>query len=272
MDCFYINLDRAAERRTSLERSFRNRMGNDWKLHRFPALDGDDVRRSRIAGRLGDAEKACFLSHKQVIKRSLGNNEPILVLEDDAVFGSRTRQELEQLVRRRDPAAWDVVFTDFIVPDIASMAGLLKLRQQLTQAGNIKVLDLSTLPFAGSTAYLVNGRSKARLVSLLESATTLDVPYDLFLREQIYAKKLVAGGFFPFITSLSSHAEESAVQSAGKTAILVWNAFRKLAWIDRDLEREKPLLETIAKTLCDEEGTAFGTLFAAMVSPAYRVL
>jgi hypothetical protein len=129
---------------------------------------------------------------------------------------------------------------------------------------------MSALPFAGSTAYVVNGRSKAKLASLLESVTSYSVPYDLFLRDQVYAKRLTACGFFPFITSLSSLAENSHIQPREKTATLIWNAFRKLTWTDRDLERERPLLQTIASTLCDEESAAFGTIFGAMVSKTFR--
>jgi GR25 family glycosyltransferase involved in LPS biosynthesis len=268
MDCFYINLEGAVNRRRTLEHSFRDCMNSKWRLYRYRAVDGNYVRRAAIPGTLTDAEKACFLSHRDLIQSSLGNSEPILVLEDDAILGSRTCEQLEELVFRRDPSSWDLAFTDFIVPDLACMAGLLKLRQKL--AGEVRLLDLSTLPFAGSTAYLINGRSKALLAGLLASVTSLDVPYDLFLRNHIYAKGLTACGFFPFITSLSSLSEQSDIQPTAKTATLIWDAFRKLSWMDRDIEREKPLLQSIASTLCDEECSAFGTIFAAMLSKAYQ--
>lgn len=273
MDCVYINLDRAQDRRITLERSFHGCRRGNWELRRFRAIDAAYVQRHAIPGSLKANEKGCFLSHKFLIRGSLDNNRPIFVLEDDAVLGTRTCAQLEELVRLRDAAAWDLAFTDFIVPDLGSMVGLLKLRQRLAGAGQIKLLDLSTLPFAGSTAYLVNGRSKGRLAALLDSAQSLDVPYDLFLRNLIYAGKLKACGFFPFITSLSSLSDQSEIQPASKTgAVLVWNAFRRLAWVDRDLEREQPLLQAIASRLCDPESTAFGTIFAAMASREYRPL
>lgn len=266
MDCVYINLERAVERRRALESSFERCSGSRWRLYRFQALDADYVRRNSIPGALRDAEKACFLSHRRVIESSLGSSDSLLVLEDDAVLGSHTAQQLEELVSR-DAAAWDLAFTDFIVPDLAWMAGLFKLRKRL--AGEIKLLDLSALPFAGSTAYVVNGRSKARLAGLLAEASSLDVPYDLYLRDLVYKKQLVACGFFPFITSLSAVAHQSDIQPERKTETLVWDAFRKLSWADRDLEQQRPLLRTIADTFCDEESAAFGTLVAAMTSRAF---
>ncbi|HWZ65001.1 MAG TPA: glycosyltransferase family 25 protein [Steroidobacteraceae bacterium] len=267
VDCVYINLERAVARRRALESSFESCIGSRWTLYRFQALDADYVRRKSIPGNLGDAAKACFLSHRRVIEASLASSESLLVLEDDAILGSHTAQQIEQLVRGSDAPPWDLAFTDFIVPDLAWMAGLFKLRQRL--AGQIKLLDLSALPFAGSTAYVVNGRSKARVAGLLAAAARLDVPYDLYLRDLVYKKQLVACGFFPFITSLSAVAHQSDIQPEGKTATLVWDAFRKLSWADRDLEQQKPLLRTIANAFCDEESAAFGTLFAAMTSPAF---
>ena len=265
IDCCYINLDGADARRETLEQSFKRWMPADWRLRRFRAIDREYVRRHAVAGCLSDAEKACLLSHRHLIRESLDDPRPLLVLEDDAMLGTRTCDQLEQLVALRDPSAWDLAFTDFLVPDVTSMVGLLRLRQQLP-AGRIKLIDLRTLSFAGATAYMVNGRSKALLTLLLESETPLDVPYDILLSNLVRVRKLHACGFFPFITSLSPLAETSEIQPVAKTAPLVWNAFRRLTWVDRDLERERPGLQAIASRFCDEECAAFGTLFAAMAS------
>ena len=50
MDCCYINLDAAAQRRQDIEASFARAARPVWTLQRFPALDGDYVERHQVPG------------------------------------------------------------------------------------------------------------------------------------------------------------------------------------------------------------------------------
>ena len=43
MDCVYINLDRAADRRAALEHNFAETRIEGWSLSRFPAVDAADA-------------------------------------------------------------------------------------------------------------------------------------------------------------------------------------------------------------------------------------
>ena len=97
MRCFYINLDAAAQRRDLLEKNFAQHRGNDWTLTRIAAVDADYVIANGIGGSSTSTEKACFLSHKKAIRESMTIDEPVLILEDDAVFGENTCKIIDQL-------------------------------------------------------------------------------------------------------------------------------------------------------------------------------
>jgi hypothetical protein len=63
MDCFYINLGSAAERKLNIKRNFAAYKMPGWTLTRFSALDTAYFGRQNIAGTARPTEKASFLSH-----------------------------------------------------------------------------------------------------------------------------------------------------------------------------------------------------------------
>jgi GR25 family glycosyltransferase involved in LPS biosynthesis len=270
MDCYYINLDGAAERRAVLERNFAQCRGERWTLSRFPATDAARAAAQGIAGTLRPAEKACFLSHRDLIRSQLADPQPVFILEDDAALGARTCGIVDDFVQRNGESDWDIAYTDVCVPQVESMVNLVRLRQRWSKTGGIMMLDLAGFPYVGATAYLVNGRSKHRLSQLLDAVTVLDTPYDLYLRSLIHGRQLRALVFFPFITTLSPCAGTSQIQPAGLTHELVWNTFRQLIWIERTIEPHRCVLEDIRARLCDAEALPFATLFAAIASRHYN--
>lgn len=271
MDCFYINLDSAKTRKIHLEQSFSEHKREHWNLRRFSAIDADCVQSNNVPGTLAPSAKACFLSHRQIIKSNLTDERPILLMEDDVALGRHTCEAVDNLLRNEKTLDWDVAFTDVCIPLLQTMVDLVRLRRQLAATGQIVLLDLVKMVFGGSAAYVVNGRSKRKLAAMLDATDSLSIPYDLFLRKLVYEKKLSAFVFFPFITSLSDFSEVSQIQtSAGSAADLLWNTFRKLIWMDRDLKRQETILGEITSRLCDEESRVFGPIFAAMASKEYQ--
>jgi GR25 family glycosyltransferase involved in LPS biosynthesis len=220
---------------------------------------------------LAPTATACFLSHRKLIEACLTDERPILVLEDDAVFGDGTCDTIDRFLQGDAGSGWDIAFTDVCIPFAHTMVDLIRLRRQWAATGQVSLLDLSTMAFGGSTAYLVNGRSKRKLAALLSAATRLDLPYDLYLRNLFRARRLTGFVFFPFITSVSELSEVSQVQSHDAAATdLVWNTFRKLIWLNRTAEQQKAALAHIESRLCDEESRLFAPLFAAMTAQTYR--
>src|SRR5689334_13813076 len=97
MRCFYINLDAATQRRRSLETNFAQTGKSDWSLTRIAAIDAAYVEANAIVGTAKPPEKACFLSHRKALLESMNDDEPVFMLEDDAMFGSDTCNIVEQL-------------------------------------------------------------------------------------------------------------------------------------------------------------------------------
>jgi len=156
------------------------------------------------------------------------------------------------------------------------MFELLKFRRKLgSEKLEIAFMDLSKTVFAGSTAYLVNAKSRQKVYDLLDAAREIDLPYDLYLRQLIRNSLLKGFSLFPFVTSLSDFSEASQIRSMDVTTIeFAWNMFRKMIWVERDMETCKSTLQLVkgmlrvddAKPEADEELNAFKTLFASMAA------
>ncbi len=276
MRCFYINLDAAAQRRRSLEANFARTRKTDWSLTRVAAIDVGFVEANAIGGSSSPPEKGCFLSHRKALEESMSDDEAVLILEDDAMFGRDTCNIVEQLPAFARDMEWDIVFTDVVVPEIRDMAALVTMRHELADKKQIRLIDLKGMSFGGSTAYIVKGTSKRRLLDLIVSQVEIDRPYDLFLRTIIHRGDVRGLLCFPFITSTSEFSHQSSIQSGDedkpgeKKADLVWDLFRKLTWIERDIERHRNALSMIDQGLTEED-RAFGVLWAAQSAKGFEV-
>jgi GR25 family glycosyltransferase involved in LPS biosynthesis len=267
MKCIYINLDKETERRSAIEENFSRYTTPGWALERFPAFDTRYVEQNQVQGRLRPAEKACFLSHRAVLEKNANASAPIIILEDDVMFGPSTCIPIERLAGISDSHDWDIVFAEVCVPQIGKMAELIKLQQQLSATQEVKLLDLSQFMFAGATAYIVNHKSIKKILAYIDAEKELNLPYDLLLRKLILEKKLTAFTFFPFLTSFSIEAG-SAIREATMTELTL-NLFRKMMWVDRDLTSIIPSIVSLDAHACDDELRMLGVIFAAMVSPSF---
>src|SRR5262249_35277544 len=164
---------------------------------------------------------------------------------------------------------WDIIFTDVIVTDIGDMISLVRLRQEVAEKREIRIMNLKKVLFAGATSYLVNKRAKRRLYDLLDSEVDIDIAYDIFLRNTINRDQIAGFVFFPFVTSTSEFSQSSSVRHSTARADSIWDLFRKLIWIERDLEQQKPALTAMYQGLCEEE-RAFGVLWGAMAGRDYQ--
>ena len=81
MECFYINLASATERRERIERSFASNRKPGWSLTRVDAITTDIVEKHQVPGRIRAAEKACLLSHTLALGLNKGSGQPFLVLD-----------------------------------------------------------------------------------------------------------------------------------------------------------------------------------------------
>jgi GR25 family glycosyltransferase involved in LPS biosynthesis len=270
MDCLYINLNRQIARRQFLERNFAESRLDGWSLSRVEAEDASSLSQEPVAGTLRNSEKACFLSHRKAIRQSLRSTGHVMVVEDDALFGKNSCRNIQTAIASLPESEWDLLFTDVCITQANVMFDLFVTRRRLAEDRRAVFLDLKQMPFAGSTAYVVNSGSKAKLLDVLGQADPLDTPYDLYLRSQIRASNLRARVIFPFPTSLSELADDSSVQvDDASTPDLIWNAFRRLVWAERDAERSLRSLERLDSDNLDAESRAFALILAARMSPRF---
>jgi len=270
MKCFYINLEAAASRRQSIENSFANFKTQEFSLERFPAVDIAFVTEHKIEGGLSGVEKACFLSHRSVLRKNLEQGDHVWILEDDQIFSPHTFDLVGNFLNiKAATLEWDIMYTDVGISTVGTMCDLFKLRRDLMARKALECLNLARLPFFGATSYIINGKSVRKISDLIGEAP-LNIPYDLLLRKFIYEGKLNGHVTFPFLTTDSDEAINSSIQkSEFAQTDLLWSLFRKMTWLDGDNFNPTTVLNEIWSGL-DMKSQLYGVLWAAMADPGFK--
>lgn len=258
MDCRFINLDAATERRAALERAFAENLPN-WRLSRVQAVAGADA--AEQPGSLSPAEKGCFLSHLRALESSLSEDGPSLILEDDVTFSPKLPAVFRNVSRALGD--WDVLFAECLISDPAEMLNLGKRWPDLAARGEYLVLDLSEIPFAGSSAYFVSPSAKERLLGLLRNQP-LDLGYDITLRNLARRGDVKVHAIAPFPVGLAAVADDSQIREdrPGDAAL---TAFRRSLFVDRDLSA---IRASLGCRDMDENAEFVGAVFSALASQA----
>lgn len=233
MECHYINLDNAVERRATLEANFARCRREGWELKRFAALDEATAEKKAIPGKRSWREKGCFMSHQGVIERQPDDGRSFMVLEDDAHLGLASLEVIEGVLAKNGSAQWDLLFTDISPLRMDIMMTLAFNRRQLMEKRMVIPLDLSRVPFVGATAYVVNGASRRKLLAYLEAGIPVDTEYDIYLNQGMADGELNAAVLFPFVTTLSEHSTKTQIQSPNtSTANRARAVFRRMMWLE----------------------------------------
>ncbi len=274
MNCFYINLDKATERKSSFENNFLKNKSDQWNLSRFPAVDTNYVETNKIKGVISSSNKACNLSHKFAIKKNLNSKEPVIIMEDDAIIGKETCKlvdaTLDSLAKDKSNIKWDILYTDVCITVATTLIELIHKKQNLSKKKKFELLDLSKFRFAGLSAYILNPNSIKKIHKLINEEESFNVPLDLYIRNLIHLNKLKGFAIFPFVTSISKKSLISQVALAETSNTdLIWNTFRMMIWTERNSETYKPLLEKIKLNLCDEESNQFATIISSLISSKF---
>ncbi len=161
---WFINLDRAVERRASIEQQLHD-AGID-RFTRFEAVDAKQLDYSSVGYKRGHGpffelrpgEVACFESHKKIWKQHDFRKFPILVvLEDDVVLANEFKLTLEGLIA--SGLNYDIVKLDF---------NPQSRRYGPSQSfGPISVRRLFQTS-ASSASYLMTEKAAQRLITLSE--------------------------------------------------------------------------------------------------------
>jgi len=267
----YINLDRQTDRRAFVEANFAQFSAPDWQLRRVPAIEADSVIPLRGDSKRTPSEIACFLSHIKALEIASEHTGPVMICEDDVLLGPQSSRIIPKLIDQLDPAAWDLLFPDVVFGNLHVMIDLFQLRRSLMQKQEVRCLSLANYPaFFGSTAYIVNHRSKPMILENLNLVPP-KLPYDIALREQIRGGKLQGYLMFPFVTSISKFADVSTVQPGeGSMTEMIWNEFRRLMWIDRTPDTLNAQLPFVTRSIADLETYHFSKILEVSLSPSFK--
>jgi GR25 family glycosyltransferase involved in LPS biosynthesis len=271
MNTYYINLKSEEARRLFIEENFRQHGDPGGKLNRVEAVDAAYIVSNAVPGKISDTEKACFLSHRRAIDLSCRDDGPSLIVEDDARFGPSTFRLLDKLGDAFE--VFDIIFTDIDLCNIHihSMLWFFLLRRELSKDGTFRVLDLNGITFFGATAYVVNSRSKEKLLGLIDDLPSYELPYDIQLLKWIETGRLKAGFTFPFLTTVSSHSDRSGIQPMNTRGTLAGNAYRRLVWMDFEQTPENPVeaLNRLDASRFDRESLYFAQILSLILSIRY---
>ena len=163
MKALVINLEAAVERRIFQERQL-SHLGIAFE--RLPAFDKNAEETADIPywdtweRPLGRAERACLLSHQQAWERIADQNEPVLVLEDDAILSDKVPAMLDSLDCEVD--------LDFVTLETRSRKKLLSR----ASAHNPKLKRLYQ-DRSGAAAYIVWPRGARKLLAATETTCGL---------------------------------------------------------------------------------------------------
>jgi GR25 family glycosyltransferase involved in LPS biosynthesis len=263
MDLLYINLADQTGRRQTLESNFQANTIPGWRLERVEAVTTEGVH--AIPGRIRDGEKACFQSHVKAIGMAKQSPGHVLIAEDDILFGAGSFSAIESALRLVPDDSWDIVFTDLCVTSTHAMLDLLQLRRRAAAEARVRLINIRNMPFAGSTAYIVNRNAKEKVLGLLAQSLPLEFAYDVTLQRAIADNRLRGFVTFPFTTGLSAQGDRSQIQQSHNSQETAMNAFRRLMWLERDIETAVRTIDGVQPP--DAETEAFVKILSVFIAP-----
>ena len=208
---YFINLDRSADRRTSIEDQL-ERAGIAHCYSRFRAVDGRA--RTSPTSQVTPGELGCFESHAAVLAQSGHDGTLVHILEDDALIPPSFAGHIERVIASARMRDFDIVYTDLTLTSRAFDYGnlrRLKAAYDNAMAARphvaFKLIELRAFPFCGTISYFVTPGGMRKVRALLEDELKAGpaLPIDLFYQQEINAGNLKAACIFPFVTTVNFH-------------------------------------------------------------------
>ena len=108
---YYINLDRAPERRAAMEAQFA-RMSASPRYRRFPAVDGNQYGFPNKD--LSDSQLGCLASHYMLLQMHMDGRSHLHILEDDATMATQMTRFIDTVIAADVLDNYDILFTDTV--------------------------------------------------------------------------------------------------------------------------------------------------------------
>ena len=277
IDVYYINMDKSADRRERIERNFLEcGFSENWTLNRVRAVTpADDVAKERKT-HTNPLLTANYLSHLECLKRALDTDAHAFIVEDDTQFGKETEAYVDLALAMFDDSEWDILYTDVYVGDATTMPKLLKLHRRLMRDGSVTAVEALKWEggFGGAGAYIVNRKSKQKLLHAMDFHEHIVHAYDMVLK--FYSTHEVLNAFiaFPFLTSISDLGDASTVAPNDRDMreTVLFHYFRRMVWIgaDRRPESLEALTEDLRK-FDESTATPETRMLAAILAPLLAI-
>ncbi len=187
----YLNLEESGVRKKLLNMEL-DKLNISDIYERFEAIVFDDYMDSPLT----PTEIGCFKSHIGALKTSLNHNTHTHILEDDISFSKVFTQVVEHFIKTMDEQSWDIFFTSFTVPIYKPYYQFL-LKYDIDK---INFFDMSNIALTGAYSYIVNNKSKQKIIEKLEEYN-YQLPVDLALRDLINKNHFKTYSLYPFINT-----------------------------------------------------------------------
>jgi len=252
LDIYYINLEHRSDRRLQLLENLRHFKKSNWPVYRVDAIHGDSINTKGSSGAVSQNEKACFFSHYEALKASSKSRHHSLILEDDVSFSQNTATILESAVSLLDESI-DILFAEIGVVDAQSMLNFFLTRERLFKLKEFRLLELKDVNFFGATAYIINVKSKTKILKLLDEIKEVRLPIDEQFKEWIKEKRIAAKVILPFPITLAENAMNSDIRVIIEPDIAN-HSFRRMLGFDEDsMELGDSEIDKIHKEILDQK-------------------
>lgn len=243
----YINLDRAVERRSAIERQLAA-LDLPYPVRRSPAVDG--LERKERPAKLTPSQYGCWLSHLSAIESSIEDDDHLYVVEDDALL-SGALADLPSIVEAVDAASsgdWDLLYLDATVVEVEDMCSMFEWTENARRDQRLGFVRVpSNFTLYGLLSYVVNSRRKRSIFRFLQENFERGKPIDSITAYGIQQGALRAYVTVPLLTCGSELARSSQIATADDGRNLAWLLFRRLCFIRRDAESLRDLSAAVRK-------------------------
>jgi hypothetical protein len=208
---YFINLDRAPERRSAMEAQLRQ-FGLADSYARFPAVDGRHLPQKASRKPISDGEIAIFRSHTELLRQAAALGDHVHVLEDDVILSPQLQPFLHFATKAGLFSVYDIVFLDWIPPPDVRILRTLKNLAKPTLAkpaaslvpGDFRIVDVSDIYNLAAASYVVGPQSIAKVVAILDAELEAGprIALDYFIRKEGRGGRLRVGSVIPFLTTV----------------------------------------------------------------------
>jgi GR25 family glycosyltransferase involved in LPS biosynthesis len=203
---YWINLDRAIERRQAMEEQLQAVGCSHYQ--RIVGVDGT----VDYAGLPRPGVMGCWLSHLGALRLGATTGNVVHVLEDDTWLGDRSKEVFTSLVNSGAVGQFDLVFTDVLLDYLTSQRYFRAFYEAARVSPGdvppqVSLVNLKGILFTCLNSYFVHPQNMGKVLDLLERefrALNLQSPepIDMVIRRLVLSGKLTAAVTCPFLTSI----------------------------------------------------------------------